>query len=195
MKNFTVRLNEIRPDGEEWFFSPTENEKILEYLGPDVTQSDFNIHLKITPMGNVYQVEIDFAVEFALECAKCAFDFNFPTKKSCKEVIIVNRQSTARIEKQKNTSKDWSDTLFCTEVNSYNLDLSEFLRNIILTEAPTHPLAYGKDCESGSCLPFQERQKSGQYSSKNMKEWASEPQKNQFASLKNIVISDKSSKK
>ena len=104
---------------------------------------------------------------------------------------MINPKGTTRLDKQKATSKNWSDDLFCTELDNQNFNLGEFLREIILVEMPVRPLGYGSSCDKGECEPLQAVQGNEKFSSSNINDWTGVEKNKPFSALKDMMKAKK----
>ena len=177
-----LRLNEIKADGDSWFFDENSSDRLKEHLSPEINTEKYNISVEIKPIGNAFEILVNYKVSYELLCSKCAFEFSLPATKVCREILVV-RQKSERIDHQKSTSKNWQDELFCTELDAPFLNLGDFLREVILIDSPSKPLGFGELCEQEACEPI----KSGDFVSSSMDKWQSEEKNQPFSVLKDLM--------
>ncbi len=182
-----IKLKEIPEEGRNWHFEPSERPNLDDYLLPEVSAKDYNVDVFVRPIGNIFEVSVSYKVSYELLCSKCAFEFQLPIERTQKELLMVTPGGQQRIEKAKHTSKDWSDDLFCTELESYNFHLGHFLREVILSEVPNRALGFGEECEKEACSPFTQAKNEGRFVSSNMKGWPEKEKYQPFSALKDFV--------
>ncbi len=177
-----VRLNEIPDDGDFWEFNQESKDKLKDFLTPELDINEYSIRVSVKPMGNIYEVTVDYNVRHDLLCSKCAFEFKLPVSKKCKEIIVI-RDKHERIDQTKSTLKNWQDDLFCTELDKPILHLGHFIREVILIDTPNRPLAYGEQCEQEACEPIKKYNFSATEDN-----WVNEQKNQPFSVLKDMKI-------
>ncbi len=182
-----VKLNEVPEDGRSWEFTETSKPNLNEHFQPEISIDKYKVNVQIRPLGNVYEIMVDYKLSYEAVCSLCAYEFPLPSKKTVKELVMINPKGQSRLDKQKSTSKNWNDELFCTELDNQNLNLGEFLREVILVEMPVRPLGFGGLCEKGACEPLQATESGDKFSSSNMNEWTGIEKNKPFSALKDMM--------
>lgn len=185
-----VKLNELPDDGQDWVFTPNSQPNLNKQFEPDISTENYKVEVTIKPLGNVYEVKVNYELKFQATCSLCAFEFPLPSSKVVKELVMVNPKGQSRIDKQKVTSKNWSDELFCTEIDGNSFNLGEFIREVILVEMPVRPLGYGELCDKRQCEPLLNISSADKFSSANINEWTGKEKNKPFSALKNLIKVD-----
>lgn len=191
VKKLNIKLNEVPEDGRSWEFSESSKPNLNDHFQPEISIDKYKVNVFVKPLGNVFEVSVDYVLSYDAVCSLCAFEFALPSHKSVKELVMINPKGKTRLDKQKATSKNWSDKLFCTELDNQNFNIGEFLREIILVEMPVRPLGFGNSCDKGECEPLQALEPREKFSSSNINDWTGVEKNKPFSALKDMMDTKK----
>ena len=160
-KHLVIKLNEVPTDGKSYHYS--QNDTLLaEALKDLVKNNPFQADFTITPMGEAYHISGSIKAKMNLTCALCAVEFPFEVYEKINEILYIDKKQHSRKEKQgrANHMSDYKEgAAFCTELHKEELNVSEFLHELIAIAEPPYPM--GKpDCET-SCENYQKAVQKG----------------------------------
>ncbi len=142
-----IRLNEIKDEGEDFQYSPA-NEDVSQGLIDILKGKPFQIHMRIVPAGDAFDVIGTFLAKAPEICSFCAQDIDVPLAEKFHEILLVGTKNKTDI---KGSSEDFEDPdLNATHIQNYEFHVIEFLREQLLLAMPTQPKC--SDSCQGLCV-------------------------------------------
>lgn len=187
LKDLIIKLREVPQLGKSYNFSQNDT-ALAEGLHDLLKGNPFEANFTIMPIGEAYQISGSFKATMNLTCALCAIEFPFEVYEKINEILYIDKKHHSRKEKQSraNHMSDYKEgTAFCTELDSEELDVTEFLHELIAISEPAHPLGR-PDCET-SCENYQKAVKKGLFKPHDQINEDTET-KSPFAVLKDLKL-------
>lgn len=145
-----INLKELPPEGEEFNYSAKSGE-LTPALKDLVGSNDYQVHLKITPMGNSFDLRGSVNSAMNLQCSLCTIDFKYPVVLKLHELIVINKpMSKGDQQTRANHAHEWEaegpDYIL---LDSPTFDVAKYVHEMVALTEPMQPL--GKpDCDA-SC--------------------------------------------
>lgn len=172
-----IALRELPIEGREFNFT-RESGELNSALEDLIGSNPYSVHLKITPMGNTFDLRGRLATTLDLQCSLCAFDFKLPVDVPLHELILIEKALSKGDQMSRNNhAHEWESNgpdYIVLETDSFNL--AEYVHEQIGLAEPIRPLGkpdcdedcenlkdrvqrpwltYGSDGEKGTASPFQ----------------------------------------
>ena len=187
-KHLFIKLREVPEAGKSYSFSQDDTvlaDELKDILKNNPFQADFTIQ----PMGDeAYHISGSIKAKMNLTCALCANEFPFEVYEKINEILYIDKKHHSRKEKQgrANHISDYKEGgAFCTELHKDELNVAEFLHELIAVAEPPYPM--GKpDCET-SCENYQKAVEKGLFKPHDQIDEDS-AEKSPFAVLKDLKL-------
>jgi uncharacterized metal-binding protein YceD (DUF177 family) len=85
-----IVLHDLPPDGREFIFT-RESGELNEHLEDLIGSNPYSVKIKITPMGNTFDVRGELETKMDLQCSLCAIDFKHAIKQQVHELIVIEK--------------------------------------------------------------------------------------------------------
>lgn len=175
-----IRLNEVPDQGLTYTYSNQSGE-LDPALKDLIGEKPYHVDLQIVPHGQTFQISGKIQSGLDLQCSLCGIDFEMPLKLDINEMlVVVGKRPQGQFARPNHLSDFKADTPFCTELESSEFDMGEFVREQIAVQEPTRPL--GKpDCEI-ACENYNNLKEKGFFSNQEA------PQEHPFEVLKTLKL-------
>ena len=87
-----INLKELPPEGQEFTYSSTSgelNDRLKDLIG----KNPYSVQIKVTPMGNTFDLRGHLSATMDLACSLCAIDFKYPVELKLHELIVVSKSA------------------------------------------------------------------------------------------------------
>lgn len=135
-----IHLADINDQGKEFDFHKGGDRALdeqLESVTPDL--QDYKVHLKLTNAGHIYIASGNFTLKKGEICSLCGEDINETTTRKFNEYLVLedkNKQQEGHAPHSGLNYETDEETYF---IESLDLDVFEFLREVIVSLLPTYP--------------------------------------------------------
>lgn len=173
-----INLEELHQDGQEFSFSLNDNEIAKNLKDLDIKTLD--CHFNLMPAGELYTLNGQLNFEPNMICSKCAFGFSKPITETMNELFYIKTDDLQKSDKRKKSDSITGNDIFCNELNSKYLIVSEWLREIVVSAIPYS--STGKDNCDDTCDNYQKAIKEGLFTPESEAKNSDNP----FAALKDL---------
>ena len=142
-----IGLKELPPEGREFIYTRASGE-LNSHLKDLIGNNDFEVHLKITPQGNMFDLKGHLKTSMDLQCSLCAIDIKHPVDMKLHEFIVINKPlAKGDLHSRANHVHEWEpDRPDSIILETDTFDVAEYVHEVTALAEPTRPL--GKpDCE------------------------------------------------
>ncbi len=151
-----IALKELPLEGREFNFT-NESGELNDVLKDLIGSNSYSVQLKITPMGNSFDLRGRINTTLDLQCSLCAIDFKFPVNLTAHEFIVIERALSKGDQMSRNNhAHEWESNgpnYIVLESDIFNL--GAYIHEQIGLAEPMRPL--GKpDCDQ-SCENLKDR--------------------------------------
>ena len=125
-----IDLFNIDEKGRSYCFDESDNEWKKAFLDL-VEESAFCVSMEIQPMAGAYRISGGFQSHYRETCSRCGYSIQVPIKNSINEIVVIEKQrprNTHCSQARRNFDKDEPSV---TYINESQLDLKEFLHELI----------------------------------------------------------------
>ena len=143
-----IRLSEIPEEGRDFEFSEA-TEELAAALSDLVESRPFLCEFTIRPMTGVYQLEGVLKTNLLRICSVCGIEVEIPVESSLNELLVKR----SRLEKGDSESKvgflaDTAGAPAVTEFDGDELNVIDFIHEMIALKDPAYPFCGGRDCNN-----------------------------------------------
>lgn len=181
-----ICLLEIPSEGRDYFYSKTSGELNAE-LQDLIGKENYEIALRIEPLQqSTYLIKGTIKTQTQLDCSRCGEGFAFAIEKSLKEFVLPKSARSEAHEGHfaRNLNHEGEDAeVTHTEYEGQNLNLGEFLHEVIALELPVYP-SPKIDC-LGHCVVCKKDVQSTSFGYDEAIEQS--PRQSPFAALKDFI--------
>jgi len=85
-----IVLHDLPPEGREFVFT-RESGELNDHLKDLIGTNPYRVHLKISPMGNTFDMRGELETGMDLQCSLCAIDFKYPITLNLHELIVIEK--------------------------------------------------------------------------------------------------------
>ncbi|MBX7232135.1 MAG: DUF177 domain-containing protein [Bdellovibrionales bacterium] len=147
-----INLKDLPTSGRTFKYNQASGELtsiLKELIGSHV----YDISISVKPAGNVYLVEGIIETKMDEICSLCALEFVQPLKQSFNEILVVKtkRDFEGQQSRVNHTSELNMEGPECTELESDDFNIGEYIRELIAISKPIKPVASsecGFSCEN-----------------------------------------------
>lgn len=155
-----INLKELPPEGQEFTYSSSSGE-LNSRLKDLIQDNPYEAKIKITPMGNTFDLKGSLSSKMNLQCSLCAIDFKYPVELKLHELIMVGRDLTLGKNEQQtraNHAHEWEtagpDYIL---LESPSFDVGAYLHEMVALAEPIKPVGR-PDCDE-NCENLQDKVK------------------------------------
>jgi uncharacterized metal-binding protein YceD (DUF177 family) len=172
-----IALRELPAEGREFIFTRDSGE-LNETLKDLIGTNPYSVRLKITPMGNTFDLQGRLQASLDLQCSLCVLDFKHPVNVPLRELILIEKALGKGDQMSRNNhAHEWeSGGPNYIILESDIFDLAEYIHEQIALAEPIRPLGtpqcdevcenlkdrverpwltYGQSDEKGTVRPFE----------------------------------------
>jgi uncharacterized protein len=136
-----IALSELPEAGKSFNYDEKSGE-LTPTLSDVIQDNPFKVDLFVYKMGNSYQASGQIETSLNLNCARCGADLQYPIREKINEILIVTPElprlgKSARVNNTSELSPDLPD---CITLRRPELNVGEFVREIIVLNEPFQPL-------------------------------------------------------
>ncbi len=147
----TITKNGVSYDFDE--FSPETDGAFIDLIGREC----FNIHVKIKPMADAYKISGKLSSCSMEICSHCGYNIHCPLESFINEFIIVEKQRPRNTQVSQSSRNFDSNQPSVTYLNKPQLDLKEFLHEIMAFSMEPFPVC--KDLKICQFRQFHRKEK------------------------------------
>ncbi len=173
-----INLEELHNDGQDFAFT-LEDSGLAESL-KDLDIKSLECNFNLMPAGDLYTLTGQIKFEPNLICSKCAFGFSKPITESMNELFYIKTDDLQKSDKRKKSDSITGNDIFCNELNSKYLIVSEWIREIVVSATPYS--STGKENCDDTCDNYQKAVKEGLFTPESEAKAANNP----FAALEGL---------
>lgn len=155
-----INLKEIAPEGQDFSYS-NKTAELTPTLKELIGSNPYSIELKITPMGNTFDLRGSVRTAMDLQCSLCAVDFNFPVELKLHELIVVTKKAAlgkGDHSTRANHAHEWeTEGPECILLESDLFNIAEYVHEMVALAEPIRPL--GKPDCSETCENWVNRER------------------------------------
>src|SRR5687768_15042658 len=85
-----IVLKDLPSDGRDFVYT-RESGELNATLADLIADNPYEVRVKLTPMGNAYDLRDELTTDLNLLCSLCASDFKFPVKQQMHELIVPQK--------------------------------------------------------------------------------------------------------
>jgi uncharacterized protein len=143
-----ILLKDLAPEGQEFVYNRETGELtpiLADLIGP---KNPYDVRLKLTPMGNAYELRGDIRTTLDLQCSECGGDFKYKVSQPVYELIVPQKtlgkgDSQARTNHAHEMTENGPNYILL-ETEIFNI--GEYVHEAVALAEPIRPV--GKpDCD------------------------------------------------
>lgn len=151
-----ITLKDIPAEGREYDYN-RESGELNAALHDLVGENPYKVHLKITPMGNAFDLHGSVETALNLPCATCGTEFQYPVNQKLHELMVVEKplgknEQHSRANHAHELESSGPD---CLMLDSEVLRVKDYLHEVIALAEPIRPLC-SPSADEDRCSQAQE---------------------------------------
>lgn len=155
----TLHLSEIPKEGKTFTYSH-ESGELTGHLKDLIGTKPYKVEITVQPMGNVYTATGRIEAGIDELCSLCAMEFIHPVQESFHEILVIQEPDPRGHQAKVNHSSELNtDGPECTELESEEFSVGEFVHQMIALARPIKPL--GKSDCNEKCENYQDAVRKG----------------------------------
>lgn len=147
-----IDLKLIDEDGKDLQFNQSSDET-LGLFKDLIGENPFHIDLKLSPLGNSYQLMGQIQSEYAEICSLCGEDITVPIGSRVHEIIVVEKQRPRNTQVSQSQQNFDSNSPSVTYLNEPYLEITELLHELMASSLTPFP----KCTDEKACEQRQEK--------------------------------------
>ena len=133
-----IDLNTIDAEGKDYHFTQDSDELVGAFKDL-IGKADYSINLFISPLGNTYQITGAVKSQYPERCSRCGYDIDVPLQAKINEIVVIEKQRPRNTQGSQSQPNFESDGPQVTYLNSPDLNLEEFLHEMMAAGFDKYP--------------------------------------------------------
>ncbi|NJL26172.1 MAG: DUF177 domain-containing protein [Calothrix sp. SM1_5_4] len=136
-----IALRDLPEEGREFIYT-RESGELNGILKDIIGSNNYRVELRISPMGNTFDLQGRVSTEIDEQCSVCAIDYKEPIRQSLHEMIVIERGLGKGDQMTKtNHAHEWEaqgPDYMILESDTFNV--AEYVHEMIALAKPIRPL-------------------------------------------------------